>query len=218
MPDFDPASLDDVQTGSGGDDYQPPSEFVRPPDAATFVFMRQQDTDNDFKKGRSVYNDAGFAWFNFKTVIQGGPFDGRIVFAGCNTLVSAYRHGSSADDFLRASKSTLRPTTVKTYEDAVEKTFGPFMASVNWEWRCRTCEETFLKGAKNPKAPKKYEGPKPIVAKRQDKTVDHVQVCPQCKADVGAQATIATFIVPRADQKSAVVTAPAPQNLPPAAG
>lgn len=214
------AAMDDVAVGVGAGDYEPPSEFARPPDAGTYTFMRVDDQEGDLKHGRTVTKTGQpMAWFNFKAQIVGGALDGRICFLGCNTLVSTFRKGSTADDFLRSARSSARPTTMKTYEEAVTRTFGPFNARGDWEWRCKDCEETFATGQKKPKVKKSFKRDNPEVeVKLVDGSVS--QKCPLCSADVGANWACLDFVVPKSS--NGVVTGPAPttlaSNLPPAIG
>jgi hypothetical protein len=192
------------------DNYEAPSEFRRPPIAGTYTLMRDQE--GGFKAGVAVSAKVGtFVWYNFRSKVQGGDNDGSIVFGGCNTMVSSFRNGTTVQDYIRSAKSSIRPTSAellkeaKAQEDEDNKSYiletvaGPFTAKLDWEFRCKECELTFLKGYKNPKSPKKYDGVKvKSIAKLKDGTTNHIQVCPNCNANVGANANIVTFVVSQA--------------------
>lgn len=216
-------NIDDIETGVGQGDYEPPSDNVKPPPAQVYTFLRVDANDDDYSAERKLDKQGKpFIFARFRAQIQGGDHDGRMVFPMINTMVSSFRPGSSADDYLRACRSPERPTTIKGYEQALAKTFGPFNAKTTWEWRCRDCETTFLRGAKNPKPPKKYEGPKVIVKKNADGSIPWEIACPECHQTVGAQLVITDFVVPRSNNG---VSGPRPveatataTNLPPAAG
>jgi hypothetical protein len=228
------ANLDDVETGSKEGEYEPPSEFARPPIAGEYTLVKVFEKDEDFKSGRSIYEGQGFAWFNFKAQIQGGDADGKIVFGGANTMKSNFRNGTTAEDLIRAHRSSARPTTIAAFEETIGrsdlrktlksdklgplpgKLSGPFNAKLDWEWRCKDCQETFLKGFRNPKSPKKYKGAPVKVNKLKDGSVDHVQVCPGCSQKVGANLIIKSYVVPTTASNGTVATGPAPKL--PAAG
>ncbi len=212
--------LDDQVTGSNWDEYEAPSESSGPPESGVYTFMRVEEQEQDFKQGRSVMKDGvPFAWFNFKMQIQGGPADGRIAFGGCNTITSQFRKASSAADYIKACKNPARPNTFKEYETTIRNTFGPFNALMTWEWRCKDCEETFFKGQRNPKVPKRYAGDvKPVVARDAKGNVSPYQKCPICSTSVTANLVIVKFIV-TAEASVAAPKAPvAPAAMAPAAG
>lgn len=213
------AELDDVVVTGGGEDYEAPRDTSAPPPAAQYTFMRIDEQEGDTRQGRTVAkNGQGMAWWQFKLAIQGGPFDGRLVFDGCNTYVGDFRPSSSAADYLRASKSPARPTTIKTYEEAIARTFGPFNAVTDWEWRCKDCEDTFLVGAKNPKKAKKYSGKVGPIARTKDGAVDYEQPCPDCGVKVAAQSKIKRFVVTSSAPVVPQGSGGAAVELPPAEG
>lgn len=212
------------------DSYEPPSQFRRPPNAGVYTLMR--DAASDFKAGVAKSDKVGtFVWYNFRSNIQGGDFDGFTVFGGCNTMVSTFRAGTTVQDYIKSSRSAIRPTSAELLKEAIaqdaqdnksyvlEQVAGPFTAKLDWEFRCKDCEDTFLKGQAKPKSPKRYTGPKPVISKTKDGLTNHIQKCPSCQAEVGANAVIVSFIVKDA---SATATAKAPivdvGELAPAAG
>lgn len=224
------SELDDIATGVGDGEYEAPSQFVRPPDAGEYTFMRVvEDEERDFKFGRFTTkgdNPQSAAWYNIKAVIQGGPFDGRYVSGGFNTLVSSYRNGTTADDFVRSAKASARPKTFKEWDLAIPTIFGPFKAVIDWEWTCMDCTDdndkpiVFLKGMRGPKKPKKYDGVRVKVTKNPDGTTPHVVECPECHKEIGARAQIKTYVVSSATSRPAqspTVTIPS-ADLPPAEG
>lgn len=212
------------------DDYEPPSEFRQPPTAGKYSLMR--DTESEFKAGVADSEKVGtFVWYNFRSKIQGGDFDGFTVFGGCNTMTSTFRKGTTVQDYIRSAKSPIRPTSAQLLDEAkkqaksenksyiLESVSGPFTAKLDWEWRCKDCEETFLKGSKNPKSPKKYTGPKvKAIAKAKDGTTSHIQQCPGCKTNVGANAVIVSFIVPEVQGQTQTVPGLSAEDLAPVAG
>lgn len=235
------ADFADVEVKGGGDDYEAPRDTAAPPPAAQYTFTRIDETngsgqhefemveegkkwkckicEGDTTHGRSIArNGEKMAWFRFKLAIQGGQFDGRFVFDGCSTYVGDYPP-ATATHYLRAMRSSLRPLMVPAYEDAVLKAFSPFNAVTDWEWRCRTCEETFLTGAKSPKKPKKYVGKIGPIKRTSDGRVDYEQVCPGCGAAVVAQSKIKRFVVPKTGAVTVAQGGGGPAvELPPAEG
>jgi hypothetical protein len=203
------------------DAHELPSEFVKPPDPGIYTFKK---TDDDPVEGEFEYDHGKrkAQQIRFKVAIQGGPSNGRTTFASANTMLSMYRVGHSAADFLMSAKSSLRPKTETAFIDAVRSTHTPFNAKTRWEWYCKDCGDTFLVGGpKNAKPPKKY-GKLPAsykVAKNEDKTFHFVQACPDCKQPIGANLGVGDFVV-AAGIKTAVVppATKAPSDLPPAAG
>lgn len=207
--------------------YEPPSDFSSPPPAVEYTFMRSTETDH-FKSGSFTMDDGTeAAWYNFRGLIQGGEFDGRVAFGGCNTLISKFRKGTTTQDFILAAGAKIRPTSAQLLAEVkAEKPssllsiVGPFKALTNWEWRCSGCEETFLKGAKNPKSPKKYQGPKVQIAAKIDGHTNPEQPCPLCGAKVMATLIISKFLVPKTAGTTATrpTLATAPSGMAPSAG
>lgn len=207
---------------TGGDEwgnYQPPSDFSRPPEPAVYTFMRVTDEDT-WKQGIFKNDGVEVAWFNFRATVSGGEHDGRLAFGGCNTMISKFRAGTTVQDFVFSAGAAVRPRSSELValvkadkQTPLEQIIGPFKARTNWEWRCRDCEETFLRGFKKPRSPKKYTGPKPLVRKEADgKTTSHEQSCPLCQTLVGATFVMTSFVVP----KIGSATGPTPRPVVPA--
>ena len=221
--------LADVEVGYQGEDYEPSTAFAQPPPAGEYTFMRVADQESDYKDGAGkTEKGTAFFWSNFKVQVQGGQYDGRTAFFGVNTFTFD-RKNSSADDFIRASKSPKRPRTIAEYKRDLPTIVGPFNAVTSWEWNCRDCQLTFLKGYIGAKAPKKYTGPKFEVKLTETKNskgqavkvAHHIQQCPQCEQQVGARMVAQRFVVPTAATgKVATVSKPAVvvEGLAPAAG
>lgn len=211
--------------------YEPPSNFARPPEPKEYTFMRSTDEGtwkaSTYVIGKGENTGLEVAKFRFRGLIQGGLFDGRIAFGSIDTQTSSWKKFSSVTDFIFAAKSSFRPKTaeliaaVKEEKPTIlERIVGPFNARTNWEWFCKECGETFLSGYKNPKSPKKYEGPKVVVAKNVDGSTNHAQKCPGCQAEIGATLIIAGFVVPKSGAVTITTTRglSTPANLPPVAG
>jgi hypothetical protein len=200
----------DAPVGYQGEDYEPSSAFAPPPTPGEYTFTRVNEEEGDFKDGAGKTSEDSktpnvpFYWANFKVAVSGGRFEGRTGFFGVNTFTFD-RKNSTADDYIRAAGSPLRPRTIREYARDIPKVAGPFRAAVNWEWRCRDCEETFLVGAFSPKRPRKYQGPKmtPKMVEVKDsegkvtgRIAHHVQNCPGCGQECGASMVVKRFVVP----------------------
>lgn len=216
-------SLDFNEIGGDFEGYEPPSEFVRPPNAGKYTLARVTEGENIFKAGtfeisKGEHKGDEHAWANFKASViadanGSDEFAGRTLYVGVNTMKGFSRPYSSVQDYLLAAQAPIEILREATRENLIseakanaesfpdnnpyllEQVTGPFQAKLSWEFRCKDCEVTFLKGQKNPKAPKNFDGPKPTVKKDKTGATDYVQKCPLCDAKVGAQAVVVGFIV-----------------------
>lgn len=208
---------DDTVIGGNWDNYEPPKDFNQPPDTGEYTFMRATEGEYAFQAEKKITEKTNtpYIQFNIQGQIQGGDFSGRTVFLRFNTLTNDFKPTSDAAHFLRANGSTARPNTSKEWKEAVERCIGPFKAVLRWEWYCGDCGETFLKGQRNPKAPKNYSGGAVTVKKINGATAVE-QTCALNHGPFAAKAVLHQFVVPKAT--TATRPAVAAQTLPPAAG
>ena len=189
--------------------YVPPSDISRPPNPGLYTFQRLLQEDYDYTKGRFTYEGVEYAYYNFRAAIQGGEFNGRTAFGGCNTMTGKYRAGATIQDFILSAGSALRPALadLNACDKAMDIVLGPFQAKCDWEWRDKDEKQTFLAGGKTPKVPKKYDGPKFSVPKVDKETglVNHIQKSPFTGQDVGANLIIKYFVVPVVGGGSVIV-------------
>lgn len=204
-----------INSGESWDTYTPPSDVVPQPDAGVYKLVRNTD-EGSFRAG--ISGDGVNVWYMPKLQLTGtDKFDGRFVSAVISTKVSEFSGTSTVEDYASSAGAIgkqlkSRPSVAGLLAEArhhtamfpdnppylLEKIVGPFTARIDWEFRCRDCEHTFLQGQKNPKAPKNYSGPKAIVAKGADGKTALTQNCPTCNASVGAALVVRKFLTPKA--------------------
>ena len=165
---------EDVQVG--GDQYTEASEFIRPIEEGTYIFVQGKVLDTDFSATKK-----GALQVALTHTVNGGEFDGKVVtFDRVNT--STFDRGGvpacSFIDHLRAlgdrRQFSLKDT--QALADAIAAGEGKrFKGIGRWEYYCPDCGETAIKGAKKNPAPRLANG-----------LPNHVAKCPKCERDIGA--------------------------------
>lgn len=183
MSDLNSLNLD-MEVGVAFDEYEKPSNAFRPPDPDEYTLIRNAEKDLEWNpsKDGDIYTSARF-------IIQGGDFNGRSVFDILSTWVGKYRKASTVQDFLAACGYDGEPAngsrfTVQEIIEAVEQTFGPFNAYVDWQGYCPHCDETVIRSSK-------------FFPRDDNGVLLHVVDCPKCgaKKAVTARARIKRFVV-----------------------
>lgn len=172
----------DLEVGAAFDEYERPSNSFRPPEPGEYTFLRSTEQDLEWKPTKD--NDV---WTNVRYIIQGGDNNNRSIFDTLSTFVGKFRKASSVQDFLAACDFVGTPAngrrfTVQEILDAVNQTFGPFDAYIDWQAYCPDCDETVIKSSKN--FPKDADG-----------NLMHEVVCPKCGAKITAKARVKRYIV-----------------------
>jgi hypothetical protein len=172
----------DMEVGAAFDEYEKPSNDFRPVDPGEYSLIRNGDTEMEWHA-----SDKGNVYANLKFLVQGGDFNGRTIFDTISTYVGKFRKASSVQDFLAACGYDGEPEngsrfTVQEIIDAVNQTFGPFTAYVDWQGYCPNCDKTAVKSSK-------------FFPRDEDGKLLHTTECPECGGKVVARARVKRFIV-----------------------
>jgi hypothetical protein len=173
----------DIEVGVPYEEYEKPSSSFRPPDPSVYTFLRSTERALEWNP-----TDKGDIWTNVRFLIQGGDFNDRSVFSTLSTYVGKYRKASSVQDFLASCGAEFVPSngrrfTAQEIKDAVDQTFGPFSAFLDWNLYCPECDETVIKNSKG--FPKDEEG-----------KLIHLVSCPKCGAKgLSAKSIIKRYVV-----------------------
>lgn len=188
MPATDLNTLNlDMEVGAAYDEYEKPINAFRPPDPGEYTLLRSVEQPLNWQPTK----DADI-WTNVRFIIQGGDANGRNVFDTLSTFVGKFRNASSVQDFLTACGWDGVPENGKRFTaqeimDAVEQTYGPFDAYIDWQAYCPECGKTVIRN--NRGFPRDSEG-----------NLLHVVECPECaeegtKTTVTAKARVKRYIV-----------------------
>lgn len=173
----------DMEVGAAFDEYEKPSTGFRPPEPGEYTFLRSTEQALEWKPTASG-NDV---WTNVRYNIQGGDYNNRSIFDTLSTFVGRFRKASSVQDFLAAcgwdgTPANGRRFTIGEIFEAVEQTYGPFDAYIDWQAYCPDCDETVIKSARN--FPRDNDG-----------NLLHEALCPKCGAKISAKARVKRYIV-----------------------
>jgi DNA-directed RNA polymerase subunit RPC12/RpoP len=183
---LDLANLGTQPIDQGGQ-YEPPSEFFRPPEptakgARTKLVLAESPEDDRFyplKDFDTKEEIPGFS-VNLKFSIVGGPQDGKEFYAFISTRKFSNRNSSLVKDYLLGAGFTGQLITEADFKNAVQNFIGPVDAKIVWEGeRCATCGKRTVKMADFPE--------------RENGTLNHVTACPQCGEPIGARAKVSMF-------------------------
>lgn len=190
------ALLDEATGLEEGDEYE---SSVRPPEPigddgkmVTYSFNRIDPDSKSLQYGFSKKTNSIYFLANYE--FSGGEYDGRRLGGLLGTTKSSFRVSTDADDFLRSCGNDEGCHTNRQYKEAVEQTFGPFDATIEWELYC-------------PDEPRPWDEEKTGVAvikgfrnfpiAKDGVTRKHEVECPQCGQFLVAKAVIKRFIVPK---------------------
>jgi len=189
-------ALLDEPTGLQEDDeyesaVRPPEPFDEHGKLSQFSLLRIQEDEKMFTWGFGKNNNI---YFQVHFEIQGGEYDLRRIRGLLGTTPSTFRKATAADDFLHACGSNLSPHTNRGYKDAIEATYGPFNATLDWELYCPNEPR---KGNVEKTGITVIKGFNKFPISQDGHTRKHEVECPECGEFLTAKAIIRRFIVPR---------------------